>query len=111
MRTSPSSMTERSSQEKPQRRRGKEGATWAKLVDVTIRLLRFEGVASLTAARITREAGITQPGLYAHFQNVEECVNEAVAQVVGRMREQQSAARRRALERARTADSPLSLEV
>ena len=92
-------------------RRGKQGETRARLVQVTIDLVRREGLSALTTSRITRAAGIAQPGFYAHFKNVEELLRTAVSQVLDDMREKAGAARRRALERFATMDSVGDLEM
>ena len=68
-------------------RRGKQGETRARLIQVAIELVRTEGLAALTTSRITRAAGIAQPGFYAHFRNVEEVLQTAVMQVIEEMRE------------------------
>ena len=82
-------------------RRGKQGETRARLIQVTIELVRREGVAALTTSRITRAAGIAQPGFYAHFKNVDDIVRHAVARVVEDIREETKLARIRAFARYR----------
>lgn len=86
-------------------RRGKQGETRARLVQVTIELVRREGLSALTTSRITRAAGIAQPGFYAHFKNVEELLRTAVSQVLEEMRQKAGAARRRAFERFASIES------
>src|SRR5438105_3499816 len=76
------------------RRRGKQGETRAKLIHVTIELVRNEGLAALTTSRITREAGIAQPGFYAHFKNIEDVLRTAVAQVIEDIRRKTKERRR-----------------
>jgi TetR/AcrR family transcriptional regulator, fatty acid biosynthesis regulator len=83
-------------------RRGKQGETRARLIQVTIDVVRAEGLSALTTSRITRAAGIAQPGFYAHFKNVDDLVRTAVSQVVEEMREKIGAARRRTFERFKT---------
>jgi AcrR family transcriptional regulator len=73
------------------------------LIQVAIELVRSEGLAALTTSRITRAAGIAQPGFYAHFRNVEEVLQTAVMQVIDDMRSKVSSTRRRSLERLRQA--------
>jgi AcrR family transcriptional regulator len=92
-------------------RRGKQGETRARLVQVTIELVRKEGLGALTTSRITRAAGIAQPGFYAHFKNVEELLRTAVSQVLDEMRLRSSAARRRAFERFGTLESVNDLQM
>ena len=92
-------------------RRGKQGETRARLVQVTIELIRREGLSALTTSRITRAAGIAQPGFYAHFKNVEELLRTAVSQVLDDMREKAGDVRRRAFERFNTMESVSDLEM
>jgi AcrR family transcriptional regulator len=80
-------------------RRGKQGETRARLIQVTVELLRNEGLASLTTGRITRAAGIAQPGFYAHFKNIDDLVRSALSQVIDEMRSRVRTVRRRAFER------------
>src|ERR1041385_4662159 len=83
------------------RRRGKQGETRAKLIQVTIDLVRNEGLAALTTSRITREAGIAQPGFYAHFKNIEDVLRTAVAQVIEDIRRKTKQRRRNVFSRIR----------
>jgi len=85
-------------------RRGKQGETRARLIRVTIELLRGEGLAALTTSRITKAAGIAQPGFYAHFKNVDELVRTAVLEVLEDMRRRSSDARRAAFGRLQNYD-------
>jgi TetR/AcrR family transcriptional regulator, fatty acid biosynthesis regulator len=80
-------------------RRGKQGETRARLIQVTIELVRNEGLSALTTGRITRAAGIAQPGFYAHFRNVDDLLRNAIGHVLGEMREKIRGARRRSFER------------
>lgn len=80
-------------------RRGKQGETRARLIRVTIELLRVEGLAALTTSRITKAAGIAQPGFYAHFKNVDELVSTSVLEVLDEMRRKTSETRRAAFGR------------
>src|SRR6186997_2192055 len=77
-------------------RRGKQGETRARLIRVTIDLLRVESLSALTTSRITKAAGIAQPGFYAHFKNVDELVQTAIMEVLEDMRVKIGDARRRA---------------
>jgi AcrR family transcriptional regulator len=88
-------------------RRGNQGETRARLIQVTIELVRQEGVSALTTSRITRAAGIAQPGFYAHFKNVDEIVRHAVSRVVEDIRKETRVARRRAFERYRQPNANL----
>ena len=80
-------------------RRGKQGETRARLIRVTIDLLRVESLSALTTSRITKAAGIAQPGFYAHFKNVDELVSTAVLEVLEDMRHKTTETRRAAFER------------
>lgn len=80
-------------------RRGKQGETRARLIQVTIELVRQEGLPALTTSRITKAAGIAQPGFYAHFKNVDELVHVAILQVLEEMRIKIGDSRRRAFAR------------
>lgn len=91
-------------------RRGKQGETRARLVEVTIDLIRREGLESLTTTRIAREAGIAQPGFYAHFKNVDECLRTAASEVAETLRERQGEARRRAFARFRSVEDLWDLD-
>jgi AcrR family transcriptional regulator len=82
-------------------RRGKQGETRARLIQVTVDLLRQEGLHALTTGRITKAAGIAQPGFYAHFKNIDDLVRTAVSQVVEEMRQKIRAVRRRAFDHLR----------
>jgi AcrR family transcriptional regulator len=82
-------------------RRGKQGETRARLIQVAIELVRLEGLSALTTSRITRAAGIAQPGFYAHFKNVDDIVRSTVVQVIEEMRAKIAAVRKRSFERLR----------
>lgn len=66
-------------------RRDWPDSTRQRLVAAAIDLVRQEGLAALTTVRVARAAGIAQPGFYKHFKNMDDCLLEAAAQVVGRM--------------------------
>jgi len=53
-------------------RRRKPGETRQLLIDATMKVL--SSGAEPTSVSITREAGLTQPAIYAHFKNVDECL-------------------------------------
>lgn len=80
-------------------RRGKQGETRARLIRVTIELLRGESLSALTTSRIAKAAGIAQPGFYAHFKNVDDLVRTAVLEVLEAMRRKASATRQAAFQR------------
>jgi AcrR family transcriptional regulator len=91
-------------------RRGRQGETRARLIQVTIDLVRTEGLSALTTSRITRAAGIAQPGFYAHFKNVDDLLRQAIGQVLNEMREKIRAARRRSFERIDSVENPANLD-
>jgi AcrR family transcriptional regulator len=105
-----------SSEAQPQRstrepgRRGKQGETRARLIQVTIDLVRQEGLPALTTGRITRAAGIAQPGFYAHFKNIDDLLRTALAQVLDDMQRKVTAARRRAFERLKSLEDLADIE-
>ena len=91
-------------------RRGKQGETRARLIQVTIDLVRQEGLPALTTGRITRAAGIAQPGFYAHFKNIDDLMRTALAQVLDDMQRKVTSARRRAFDRLRTVEDVANIE-
>lgn len=91
-------------------RRGKQGETRARLIEVTIDLIRAEGLGALTTGRIANAAGIAQPGFYAHFRNVEDCLRTAIGVVVEELRERVSTIRQRAFERFADPESAGNLQ-
>lgn len=80
-------------------RRGKQGETRARLIEVTIDLIRAEGLGALTTGRIANAAGIAQPGFYAHFRNVEDCLRTAISKVTDELRARVIEIRQKAFER------------
>lgn len=105
------SVSGESTSERMPGRRGKQGETRAKLVEVTIDLIRREGLEAVTTTRITQEAGIAQPGFYAHFKNVEECLETAANEVGSALREQQRQVRARTYERVRSVEDFSNIDV
>ncbi len=63
------------------RKDGRKQRTRQKLIDATIDIVRADGVGALTTGRIANGAGIQQPGFYAHFKNVDDCLRMAAEQV------------------------------
>lgn len=90
------------------RKRGTREQTRQRLLDATIDLIRRDGFASLTTVSITERAGIVQSGFYAHFKNLDPCVEAAAEQVVDRQRLVQSDFRSRAYAQLLVADDPVS---
>lgn len=91
-------------------RRGKRGETRQRILQVTLELLRTEGMASLTTGRIAGAAGIAQPGFYAHFKNVEECLSTALSEVVDEMRSKVNEARARAFSRFQSVEDLVNVD-
>jgi AcrR family transcriptional regulator len=91
-------------------RRGKRGETRQRILQVTLELLRTEGMAALTTGRIASEAGIAQPGFYAHFKNVEECLSTALSGVMDEMRAKVLIARANAFSRFQTVEDLVNVE-
>jgi AcrR family transcriptional regulator len=87
-------------------RRGKQGETRARLIQVAIELMRREGLSALTTSRVTRDAGIAQPGFYAHFKNIDDIVQSAVSQVLEEMRVKVGRVKRAFERHARASDVP-----
>ncbi|MDH5674678.1 MAG: TetR/AcrR family transcriptional regulator [Myxococcales bacterium] len=84
-------------------RRGRQGETRALLIEATIELIRSEGLSALTTGRIASAAGIAQPGFYAHFRNIDECLTTALEQAVTAMQSKIREMRLRIFERYRNA--------
>ena len=45
------------------------------LVDAAVALVREDGPDALTTGRLARRVGITQSGFYAHFRNLDACLD------------------------------------
>ena len=56
--------------------------TVAKVLDAVHRLLRTEGLGSVTFGRVSRDTGVSRTTLYRHWSSPTELVAEAWAQVV-----------------------------
>lgn len=67
------------------RRRDRQ-ATWQRLVDAAIDLIRSHGIDALTTINVTQAAGIVQSGLYMHFRDLDDCKRAAAEQVATRIR-------------------------
>jgi AcrR family transcriptional regulator len=68
--------------------------TRQRLLEAAIDIVRQEGPGALTTVRITRQAGIAQPGFYKYFPSVEVCLREAAIQASDRMRDMVASLRR-----------------
>ncbi len=91
-------------------RRGKRGETRQRILQVTLELLRTEGMAALTTGRIAAASGIAQPGFYAHFKNVEECLSTALSGVMEEMRAKVLIARANAFARFQTVEDLVNFQ-
>jgi AcrR family transcriptional regulator len=79
-------------------------------LQVTLDLLRAEGMGALTTGRIAGAAGIAQPGFYAHFKNVEECLSTALFEVMEEMRAKVTLVRARAFSRFQSIEDLVNVE-
>jgi len=64
----------------PRRRRAQEHQR-QRLLDAAIGILLGEGMAKFTSTRIAELAGLHKPAFYAHFKNVDECLQAVALQV------------------------------
>lgn len=55
--------------------------TVAKVLDAVQRLLRTEGLGSVTFGRVSKETGVSRTTLYRHWSSASELISEAWAQV------------------------------
>ena len=55
--------------------------TVAKVLDAVQRLLRTEGLGSVTFGRVSRETGVSRTTLYRHWSNPSELISEAWGRV------------------------------
>ena len=70
----------------PARSRPRKGArTRLRLLQATLNLIERDGLASLTTARITGEAGLAQPSFYQYFRSLDACLTEAGRYVASRI--------------------------
>ena len=60
-----------------------------KLLDAAIAILLGEGMSKFTSAHIAEAAGLHKPAFYAHFKNVDECL-QAVALHVAKAKVQET---------------------
>lgn len=79
-------------------------------MQATLELLRAEGMSALTTGRIAGAAGIAQPGFYAHFKNVEECLTTALLDVMEEMRKKVALVRARAFSRFQSVEDLVNVE-
>lgn len=65
-------------------RKQRKDRTRQLLIDAAIDIVRQGGIEALTTTRLASAAGITQPGFYVHFENVEHCLQAAAEQLCER---------------------------
>jgi AcrR family transcriptional regulator len=74
-------------------RRQRKDRTRQLLIDAAVDIVRQGGIEALTTTRLAGAAGITQPGFYVHFENVEHCLQAAAEQLCERFLDLQRQAR------------------
>jgi len=75
------------------RHRARRVQTRRAILDAAVAICVEEGPAALTTTRLSRAAGITQPGFYTHFDNVEDCLRTMAGEVGAAVREHDRAVR------------------
>lgn len=60
--------------------------TRRRLLEAAARVLREEGLRSLTTCRVSREAGVAQPTFYVHFKDMEELLRTLAQEKIGQIR-------------------------
>jgi len=91
-------------------RRGKRGETRQRILQVTLELLRTEGMTALTTGRIAAVSGIAHTGFFAHFKNVDECLSTALSDVMKEMRAKVLGARASAFSRFQTVEDLVNVQ-
>lgn len=66
------------------------------LIDAAVAICAGEGHLAVTTTRLARAAGISQPGFYKHFRNVDACL-EAMADEIGTAIHERDGQARRAM--------------
>ncbi len=69
------------------RKRSNGLATYQKMVQAAVSIMREEGPGGVTTARLAEASGIVQSGFYTHFKNVDEAIVAAAEQTGQRLRE------------------------
>lgn len=64
-----------------ERRDARVERTVTKVLDAVQRLLRTEGLGSVTFGRVSKETGVSRTTLYRHWSSASELISEAWAQV------------------------------
>jgi|GEM_PF-3299854 AcrR family transcriptional regulator len=66
--------------------RGTAQTSRQELVSAAIKILKDEGITSLTTSSITKAAGFTQSAFYQHFENVDDCLQEVAGRIATQIR-------------------------
>ena len=69
------------------RKRSNGLATYHKIVEATVTIMRQEGPGGVTTARLAHASGIVQSGFYTHFKNVDEAIVAAAEHSGQRLRD------------------------
>ena len=69
------------------RKRSNGLATHQKIVSAAVTIMREEGPAGVTTARLAEASGIVQSGFYTHFKNVDEAIVAAAEHTGQRLRD------------------------
>ncbi len=57
--------------------------TRTKLIEAAINIIRDQGAANLTTAKVAKEAGLTRGAIQYHFENPKDLMREVIVEVVG----------------------------
>ena len=68
------------------RKRSRGRATYQKIVEAALTIMREEGPEGVTTTRLAEASGIVQSGFYTHFSNVDEALIAAAEATGGRLR-------------------------
>ena len=69
------------------RKRSNGLATYHRMVQAAVTIMREEGPGEVTTARLAEASGVVQSGFYTHFKNVDEAIVAAAEQTGQRLRE------------------------
>ena len=68
------------------RKRSRGRATYQRIVEAALTIMREEGPGGVTTTRLAEASGIVQSGFYTHFGNVEEALIAAAENTGGHLR-------------------------